>query len=307
MMTINRVTVINRRIKADNNNKVLISISDFDRDISMIESDYGMYSDVLNLHFDNVYEGANAITEFDAFHIAQFVKQNKHTAKYIIVQSQNDVSKCIGVSAAIMKYVNDNQIRIIEANKLLSETACYNKTKAAFENIEWLHIIQLNRVRLLSKIRAFESIIEAFIYAKGKSYAFKESVFKGFLDQYAVFCNQHNDINTNREKYLGEKTNTPHHISYNPELIFCAVSKELNNLLDNSAQEDKAYYTNACVHIGYLLADAFCESGGFSLAKKVIQKTHELALSNQNKQYEAIKASCYFLEHEVERINKFIT
>lgn len=87
---------------------------------------------VLPIFFDDVENGEKfAITTKDATQIAKFVKSNKDMVDKIIVHCDAGVSRSAGVCAAIMKYINGNDMPIFNSARFCPNMLCYTKVLTA--------------------------------------------------------------------------------------------------------------------------------------------------------------------------------
>lgn len=107
---------------------IIISITDIDMPDNTFNRT-GWLKAVLKLKFDDEEQGhPNCITEEDTSQISAFIKEWKEKVNRIIVHCDAGRSRSAGVGAAIMKFLNDDDMPVFESNKFCPNMTCYRKT-----------------------------------------------------------------------------------------------------------------------------------------------------------------------------------
>lgn len=130
----NRENAKRESFKKDRPLTAILSITDCDKEPVVFNSSNWIYV-VIHLQFDDVEKGENCINENDAFVINDFVLNVKNKVRRIIVQCEAGVSRSAGVGAAIMKYLNKDDMEIFKNGKYCPNMACYRMVlNALMEN-----------------------------------------------------------------------------------------------------------------------------------------------------------------------------
>jgi predicted protein tyrosine phosphatase len=106
----------------------IVSITDCDKLMNHFNN-AGWIRGVLHLSFDDVERGEpNCMIEWDAIQIAQWVNMVKDKVERIIVHCEAGVSRSAGVAAAIMKFLNGDDMPIFQNGRFCPNMTCYRLT-----------------------------------------------------------------------------------------------------------------------------------------------------------------------------------
>ena len=133
----NRTTAKAETFKAKSVPTAIISITDSDKPINKFDHAVWIRG-ILRLQFDDVErDEMDCMTEWDAIKIQQFIDTVKDKVERIIVHCEAGVSRSAGVAAAIMKFLNGDDMPIFQSGKFCPNMTCYRLTLNALMDGIW--------------------------------------------------------------------------------------------------------------------------------------------------------------------------
>lgn len=123
----NRERAIRESYRLDAPSTAIISISDSNKNKPCFNKSQWLRT-ILFLQFDDVEKGENnCITSNDVKKIVEFVKRNKliNNVERMIVHCEAGISRSAGVAAAIMKFLNGDDMPIFNNGKYTPNMTCY--------------------------------------------------------------------------------------------------------------------------------------------------------------------------------------
>lgn len=138
ILVMNRRDAISYSHQKHPEKSIVISINNVeDLPAGIIKNTENGIHDVLRLFFDDVDDGAAAMSENDALKIATFVCRYTNTdIDRIIVHCGAGQSRSAGVAAAIIKYLYGNDSCIFNDRRYRPNMLCYRKTLFALTSEE---------------------------------------------------------------------------------------------------------------------------------------------------------------------------
>jgi predicted protein tyrosine phosphatase len=110
---------------------IIVSITDIEKDSVKFNNNRSIKA-ICRVKFDDVDSGNNAITEQQAKQITEFIKKNQHKAERIIVHCEAGICRSSGVAAAIMKWIDGDDMPIFKDGRFTPNMKCYRMVLNAF-------------------------------------------------------------------------------------------------------------------------------------------------------------------------------
>lgn len=115
---------------AINQNTIIISITEVDSPLALIDEKNPFIKGVLRLEFDDEVQGENIITDAQAAQVVEFI--NNRTCDNLIVHCFAGISRSAGMAAAISKAIDGDDMWVFKNGCYVPNMCVYRKVLNAF-------------------------------------------------------------------------------------------------------------------------------------------------------------------------------